>query len=141
MFYILPVNFLFFILCIQMPIYMVHSSFLSSEDLATKVTQKTLGELLPMSFGPGDLERQTWRSAILSSFLFRFVCFCLLSPSLSASNLLIQLLCYLCCLVSNLVLWEELISNQCQPIDWCSIVLGIRNIIKSNVRLDVLPFY
>ncbi|KNZ48330.1 cytidine deaminase [Puccinia sorghi] len=42
-----------------MPIYMVHSSFLSSEDLATKVTQKTLGELLPMSFGPGDLERQT----------------------------------------------------------------------------------
>ncbi|POV98672.1 hypothetical protein PSTT_14249 [Puccinia striiformis] len=41
-----------------MPIYMTNSSFASSQDLATKVTVKTLGELLPMSFGPSDLERK-----------------------------------------------------------------------------------
>ncbi|POW05906.1 hypothetical protein PSHT_10593 [Puccinia striiformis] len=28
------------------------------QDLATKATMKTLGELLPMSFGPSDLERK-----------------------------------------------------------------------------------
>ncbi|PLW07146.1 hypothetical protein PCANC_00260 [Puccinia coronata f. sp. avenae] len=43
---------------LEMPIYMAHSSFASSEDLATKLTTRTLGELLPMSFGPGDLERK-----------------------------------------------------------------------------------
>ncbi|KAA1108903.1 hypothetical protein PGT21_028608 [Puccinia graminis f. sp. tritici] len=43
---------------LEMPIYMAHSSFSCSEDLVKKVTTKTLGELLPMSFGPGDLERK-----------------------------------------------------------------------------------
>ncbi|KAH9471542.1 hypothetical protein Pst134EA_005436 [Puccinia striiformis f. sp. tritici] len=43
---------------LEMPIYMTNSSFASSQDLATKVTVKTLGELLPMSFGPSDLERK-----------------------------------------------------------------------------------
>ncbi|KAG0144397.1 hypothetical protein CROQUDRAFT_660066 [Cronartium quercuum f. sp. fusiforme G11] len=42
---------------LKMPIYMAHSSFRTAEDLKTKVTITTLGELLPMSFGPEDLNR------------------------------------------------------------------------------------
>lgn len=43
---------------LEMPIYLTHSSFVSAEDIDRKVTKTTLGELLPMSFGPGDLERK-----------------------------------------------------------------------------------
>ncbi|EGG04675.1 uncharacterized protein MELLADRAFT_37321, partial [Melampsora larici-populina 98AG31] len=42
---------------LEMPIYMASASFRAAEDLKTKVTIKTLGELLPMSFGPEDLSR------------------------------------------------------------------------------------
>lgn len=40
-----------------MPIYMAYASFRTTEDIKTKTATSTLGELLPMSFGPEDLNR------------------------------------------------------------------------------------
>ncbi|CAH7686128.1 cytidine deaminase-like protein, partial [Phakopsora pachyrhizi] len=43
---------------LNMPIYLAYASFGSIADISTKVKTTTLGELLPMSFGPSDLHRQ-----------------------------------------------------------------------------------